>query len=130
MNHPLALCSMRSGASLRARGSCEQIAYLLIGRLREVFVPLPDRVKWLRRHRADDLVHAHPVLVTGLRCRNRDGDDDAGGLLLAERGGRGSHGRAGSETVINKNYCLTHNVRRGARPAVSALAPLQLSQLV
>src|SRR2546423_2338433 len=46
----------------------EQIAHLFVGRLREVFVPHADGVERFGRDGADDLVHAHAVLVAGLHC--------------------------------------------------------------
>src|SRR2546425_10703582 len=51
----------------------EQIADLLIGRLREILIPDPDCVEWLRRHRADDVIRLLAHRVARLGRRDRDG---------------------------------------------------------
>src|SRR5437762_10127184 len=49
----------------------EQFAHLFVGRLREVFVPHADGMERFGRDGADDLVHAHAVLVAGDRKSTR-----------------------------------------------------------
>ena len=61
-----------------ARGLCEQRAHLLVGRLREVLVPQPDRVERVGRDRADDLIDLAAKLLAGLGRRRRHRDDDLG----------------------------------------------------
>src|SRR5262249_9168665 len=83
------------GTAARARrnglrgGALEQLANLLVGRLREVAVPQADRVERVRRAGADDLVRLLVELGAGLRCPDRDGDDNAGRPLFAQGGDRG-----------------------------------------
>src|SRR4051794_8075753 len=69
-----------------APGPPEQLADLLIGRLREVLVPEAHRVERLGRPGADDLVHLVLELLAGRRRRDRHGHDDPGRLPLAQRG--------------------------------------------
>src|SRR5436189_6366668 len=65
----------------------EQSADLLVGRLREVLVPVADRPEGLRRLRADDLVHDAAELLTGLGRADGDRGDDPRGTEPPESDG-------------------------------------------
>src|SRR5256714_12100299 len=101
VNGVMALSGMASGPPLMAPGSTspplrrgrvllcgpvEQRTYLVVGRRCKVLVPEADGVERFRRDGAHDLIHLRAQLVARLRCRDRHGDDDAGGLLLAQGG--------------------------------------------
>src|SRR5262249_46385969 len=72
-------------------GPFEQSVDLLIGRLREIAVPEPDGIKGVGRAGTDDFVGFILELRAGLRGTDGDGNDDPGGLLLAQGGDRRPH---------------------------------------
>src|SRR4051812_13149334 len=57
-------------------GPPEQLADLLVSRLREVLVPQADGVERFGRPGTDDLVHLVLELLAGRRRRDRHGHDD------------------------------------------------------
>lgn len=73
-------------------GLGEHAADLVVGDLVEVEVPGADGVEVVWEEEADGFVTERFDAVPGLLGGDRDGDDEVGGVLLAECGQRGAHG--------------------------------------
>src|SRR5438270_7756357 len=89
---------------LVSRRPFEQVTHLAVGGRRKIVVPEADGEERLRRHRTDDFIRLIPEFLTGGGGADRDGDDEPCRLLPAERGGRGAHGSAGREAVVDQDH--------------------------
>jgi hypothetical protein len=102
---------------------------LLVRGLREVFVPEPNGVERLRGDGANDVVCRLTQRVTGLRRRDRDGDDDASRVFLAQCRDADPHAGAGREAVVNENHGPAGDIGERSIAAVLALTPVELALL-
>ncbi len=110
--------------------SRNQVADLVVRRLREVLVPVADGEKRLRGDGADDLIDLRSQLFAGLGRCGRDCGDDAGGLQLSQRHDCGAHRGSGRQTVIYQDHGPTTNIGRWTTAAIEALASRQLLLLL
>ncbi len=109
------------------RSPFQQVAHFFIGYLREVFVPLPNGKEGLRLRQAHEIIHLGSDFFTGLRRSNRDGNNNAGWLLLAERGDRSQHARAGSDPIVHEDHRAPCGLEWRTIAPVKALASFQLT---
>lgn len=110
---------------LTGRPSGQQIANFLVGRLRKVFVPKSNGVKWFRCHCADNFVDYGSEVIASARRRCGHGDDYACGPLDLERGNRCAHGRACREAIVHENDRLSGDSRCRTRVPVCGFAASQ-----
>jgi hypothetical protein len=76
---------------LRGRRTAHERADLFVRGLTEVLVPHADGLERLRRAGAHDRVGLVLEFRTGLGRRDRDGDDDLGGVAFSESPHGGAH---------------------------------------
>src|SRR5262245_35970159 len=100
--------------------SFEQIANLVIGRLREVVIPYADSVKRFRRAGADSYIGFVLEFGTCLGRADRHGHDNLRGALLPQTSNGGAHGRTGGQAVIDKNDSLAAHVISWSVTAIHA----------
>jgi len=112
------------------RGLFEQVGYLLVGYLGEVFVPQADSVQALWPEDADHFVHLRCQLLTRGGRGNGNGNNDPGRLSLSHRGDSGTHGGSGRHPIIDKEDGAAMYLTSGTVPTVEALASLYLVLLV
>src|SRR6185437_3309310 len=89
--------------SAGARGLAEELADFAVSGLGEVVVPLADRIQPGGHEEADNLVGLLGEPLTNRGGCDRDGDNDAGRVALAEGGDGGTHGGTGGESVVDQN---------------------------
>jgi hypothetical protein len=80
---------------------------LIVGRLGEVCIELPDAEERFRRVDADELVGVACEAVGPIRRRHRDGQDDAGRSLRPGDLAGGSGGRPGGDAVVDHDDGLS-----------------------
>jgi hypothetical protein len=126
-----------SCSSCRYRRCCEllgsavkELTDLLVADLVEVVIPAANRTERLRSAGADNLVGFRSERGAGVGRSYGDGHDDPARFALAQGGDGRPHARAGRQPVINQDDDVARHVGRRAVDAVSALAPLELGQLV
>jgi hypothetical protein len=106
-----------------------QVSYLLIGRLGEIPVRVPDSEERRWRRRADHLIGQDSrVAVGGLRSGRRCYHDPTG-LQLAERLDRRAHARASRQAVVDHDHYFAGNIREGPALPVGPFAAQQLTTL-
>jgi hypothetical protein len=105
----------------------EESQDFLIGRLREITVPVPNGGKALRRAGADDLVGQLSKLAA--RLRQTDGDRDYNPRRRLRAGGFNgrSHCRSGGQPVVDEDYDTICQLDRFVAVAIGTFPSLELS---
>src|SRR6266542_4096046 len=73
----------------------ENLVDFFVRGLRKIFVPEPNGLEGLGRAEADDVNALAAEVVAGLRCCDRNGDDDRSWPHFFQRGDSGAHRRSG-----------------------------------
>ena len=110
----------RSGG--QSAGTGEQPQHLVVGRRREVGVPLADGAERRRLQRADQLVGERADLGARVRRADRHGDDEPRRTRRAHGLHRGAHRGAGGQAVVDDDHRPPGQRRALTVPAESALA--------
>jgi hypothetical protein len=104
----------------------EQIAHLVVCRLREILVPKADGVKRLWRDGANDVVDYFSQLIARLGRGDGNGHDDAARTLLFQGFNGRVHRGPGRKPVIHEDHSPATHVGGRTIASVQALATLQL----
>jgi hypothetical protein len=114
----------------RAAGTLEQHPHLLVGRLREVLVPQPDRAELARREQAHDVVGSLAQVLAHGGVGNRRGGHDARRLVGPHGVQRRQHRRTRGQSVVDEDDRAACEIGRGPVTAVGLLAALELAPLL
>src|SRR5689334_19265366 len=109
---------------------CEQVADFGIAGLLKVLVPQADGIERLWGRGTHDLVRHRFQLMAHGTGSDRNGNDNAGRLLLTQGQNGSTHASAGRQAVIDQDDRASMHVKRWSATTIVQGTPLQFLLLL